>query len=259
MTLIFLIFISISARANHSYDEEIKSHISALNKLSGLSVQYTSDCDLAEPWGESLSGVTTLKICAPVLDYFKTENSLDALLLIVSHEYAHALIDYDMSPEATTIWKSSINELADSVLTKLNNDQIVKLDSLRTNPEQSQIDLIKRVFQFAIHENTDSLAVKLLIMTNRKINLDTMNIFARYFNSPSFDRVADMRTKVIEVAETDGLESWSNFRCIGKGLNLNGSNQNLKKMLNESLIKDFEKECDIEEVFETFSRTLNDL
>jgi hypothetical protein len=188
------------------------------------------------------------------------------LLTIISHEYAHFLLDWDISPEAEEVNSDFLwDDAAETIYSKIKDDKKIKAQILKVmeaseteiSDEEKIKENIVQFLMFGDHVNNDALGVKLMLLPGRTPNLATMNLLPYMSDSRrTLPSIIKERTNVLTQSMKDGLLGWSNLVCIGPGRNLSGSNQVLKQYLadngHNSLLESINQECSLESVSEMF-------
>jgi hypothetical protein len=243
------------------FEQEIESFIQNLNKRFDKQVTFVSNCSELEPSNKIDSSGASVSFCRPALDWFSKlrpkERPLEAVLTIVGHEYSHLLLDSDLSEAAKSGWAEAKQKHAEFILARLTERQHLQLKQVRMVNE-TDIQLIKKMLNLAHHENMDSLSVKLMILEGLSPNENMVELFSRNFQEPQFERFIEPRIRVAKKALSDGLESWSNFKCSGIPYSLDESNLSLKRGLPSSLIAELLQQCTDEEALKVFNQTLDD-
>lgn len=188
-----------------------------------------------------------------------SDDPLASFLTVISHEYSHILVDFDMSSEARGAARENEKLLLNyiSSIIQSNPRRLAQIEIAKPLESYSVPDTINFILSNDHHENIDSLGIKLMLLTQEEPNLDVMKVVAQSDDAPSFFKYfIEPRTKVLKQSYIDGLGSWSNFRCIGNQFHFPQTNIVLKSFLFKEgyleILDALEKQCDQHEVIQMF-------
>ncbi|GEM_PF-5552234 len=254
MKLFLFFFFTFNAFGQSPFEKEMSTFVDRLNGIFLIKAKLITDCDDVEPSIEP--GKDIIKICRPVLDYFTSLNDVKSLLTFISHEYAHILVTERISATGWNIRKKSVNEAANFIKAQMTPEMEKKFIVLTSRFGSRPIEwFIKFFLETYEHENMDTLGVKLMLMAGLSPNANSVGLWFRKF-APQDEFVIFARENAISDAHLDGLSRWTNFRCIGAGLDEQETAIELKASLPESLISTFIQPCTDEEIFQNFTQAL---
>jgi hypothetical protein len=258
------------AEGNRNFRLEAEKFVNELNtlfKIKGV-LKEVKKCGFSTK--EPVNNVHSIYFCKKDIEFFEkrleAEKPLESLLTIISHEYAHFLLDWDISPEANEVLSDFLwDDVAETIYSKIKDDKKIKAQILKAmeaseteiSDEEKIKENIVKFLLFGDHVNADALGVKLMLLTGRIPNLATMYLLPYMPNSRrTLPSIIEERTNVLTHSMKDGLLGWSNLVCIGPGRNLSGSNQVLKQYLadngHNSLLESINQECSLESVSAMF-------
>lgn len=207
---LFYSFTSI-ARSKDLLQNDINTFISKLNTAFDLRVKLK----LVSKCGFRVDTEANLQIlaCEEDIEFFShLEDGMKAtngLLTIIGHEYSHILLEWDITAASTRDYESSIFGAAKSIAAKNN------LDS-------------NDVFSFLLeidHENKDSLGVKLVMWAGYEPDPSVMHELKKIVPHSESITIAYIksRVEVLETSKNEGLQKWSDYRCISPNINFRDS------------------------------------
>jgi hypothetical protein len=234
--------LGISAPANATSDVELRAEvddlISELNAKFGLNVltKVSTECGLRVdgPFGES--DRYEIEFCDREIAYFAglpdQERPVEGLLTIIAHEYAHVLLDLDISDDAILLREASSKAIVRQIIQARAADPAFSKQMLEAYEwgiadneggkenlsEGQKISLgVTALLMLGAHENVDVLGVKLLHLVGRSPNTEVMKHLSG-LGEDSDDFLVTMglaRSRSMRVGDQQALMSWGNYHCWG--------------------------------------------
>lgn len=238
MVILVLSFSAFSAN-RQQLDLEVESLVNQLNTRFGLlvKVRLSEDCGFSahDQNDENLPVMYFIQYCDKDINYFTKlpdhEKPVEGLLSIIAHEYAHFLLDFDISEEAGEATLQEAGLVSEELVKEVQQqpENLAKLKKILTKWEEDEgesedtrseeeklVEAVDFILMLGTHENVDSLSMKLLALVGQKADPEVMRHLPLIMNEDNAE-IQDMisaRIEVLKTAAGEGLSHWSNFSCV---------------------------------------------
>lgn len=261
-------YFSSSTFAQANLEKELLSFVSRLNE------KFSLDVELKKVYrcGFSSGSDHSISYCQRNIDFFRSlgsdKKSLESILTIIAHEYAHILLNYTMSSSAEKALEDSLAESTEAIYRYIQFNarrraQIGRfIEANFSSEEQDQEAKVKeailKILLLGDHENMDSMGAKIMIIVGSSPRPEVMDLFPQITgnNQPHIFDLVKARKEVLRKSTEEHLNSWNNYTCVGAGRDFTDSNIALKKVLAQNgfnaILNKLNNGCSTDDVLKTF-------